>query len=97
MNRGARNSVAAQDWALKRKQQMERAARIKSERATVPPSQRGEEGDEGDGGGRWAKLGVSPGKLTARRRRAHAAQQLAADLGYAPRQTTGSCNHQRSA
>ena len=31
MNRGARNSVAAQDWALKRKQQMERAARIKAE------------------------------------------------------------------
>ena len=49
MNRGARNSVAAQDWALKRKQQMERAARIKAERATLAPSQLEE--DEGGGGG----------------------------------------------
>ena len=32
-NRARRNSVAAQDWAIKRRQQMERAARIKGERA----------------------------------------------------------------
>ena len=32
-NRAKRNSVAAQDWAIKRRQQMERAARIKGERA----------------------------------------------------------------
>ena len=32
-NRAKRNSVAAQDWAIKRRQQMERAVRIKGERA----------------------------------------------------------------
>ena len=31
-SRGARNSAAAQDWALKRKQQMERAERLRAER-----------------------------------------------------------------
>ena len=59
MNRGARNSVAAQDWALKRKQQMERAARIKAERATAAPSQL-EEG-EGSGGGAGSSSASAPG------------------------------------
>ena len=63
MNRGARNSVAAQDWALKRKQQMERAARIKAERATLAPGQGDEEGG-GSGGGAGpssvSPLGASP-------------------------------------
>ena len=59
MNRGARNSVAAQDWALKRKQQMERAARIKAERATAAPSQL-EEG-EGSGGGGGSSSASAPG------------------------------------
>ena len=59
MNRGARNSVAAQDWALKRKQQMERAARIKAERATLAPSQLEE--DEGSGGGAGPSSVSPPG------------------------------------
>ena len=45
--RQERNSQQAQDWALKRKQQMERAARIKAERAAAVGPQRGEEGENG--------------------------------------------------